>query len=65
VVFEMVSVEAMGGGGVVAQWPLPEGPGGPLDHLTQCCEGKWSQVSLFDRAAVSLGQQINGPVVIK
>jgi hypothetical protein len=38
----MVSVEAMDGGGVVAQWPLPEGPGGPLDHLTLCCEGKWS-----------------------
>ena len=64
IVFEMLSVEAMGGGGEVQMWPLPGQPGLPSGQSALCVEGVWQTVPLFDRLDLAEAQQIHGPAVV-
>jgi 5-oxoprolinase (ATP-hydrolysing) len=64
ILFEMLAVEAEGGGADLPD--LSPGPlaGQPVDHLTLWTEGAWRQVPLYRREGCGTATRIAGPAVI-
>ncbi|MEM7295552.1 MAG: hydantoinase B/oxoprolinase family protein [Pseudomonadota bacterium] len=67
VVFEALSVEAVGGAEEVADAPtaLATDIPAPLAHLRVTLAGIPQEVPLYDRAALRPGQKLEGPAIIK
>ncbi|MEL7461405.1 MAG: hydantoinase B/oxoprolinase family protein [Pseudomonadota bacterium] len=67
VVFEALTVEAIGGAADAAECATPE-PGHdptPVDHIKTQMGGTAQTTPLYDRASMGPGQRVTGPAIIK
>ncbi len=64
VLFEMLAVEAIGGGAELTEAPLPQGHAEAVDRIDLWLDG-WRKVPLYDRAMLGAGAQLSGPAVIR
>ncbi len=64
VLFEMLSVEAVGQTGQSPAADLPSGDGVPVAHIPMCVDGDWRDVPLYDRVNLDPSGQVQGPAVI-
>ena len=62
--FEMLAVEAEGGGAGLPDMAPGTGAGQPIDRLTIWAGGKWQDVPLYRREACGTATTITGPAVI-
>jgi 5-oxoprolinase (ATP-hydrolysing) len=62
--FEMLAVEAAGGGAEVPDMPPPVGGGGPSRHVPVWVGGRWEDVPLSRREECGLATRVVGPAVI-
>ncbi len=63
--FEMVSVEAIGGMAAVAQAIVVSGNGQPEDHVRVHIGGDFRSVPLYDRSTLNAEARIDGPAIIR
>ncbi len=63
--FESLSVEAVGGGSILPELPVGRVAGGAIDHLPVWAGGAWANVPLFDRQDCGTLTRIAGPAVIR
>ena len=66
-IIEALSVEAIGGAGMLADTdsPLSEGAPEPADRVSMWSAGGWAETPLYDREAMRPGQSILGPAIVK
>ena len=64
VLFEMLAVEAEGGGADLPEMALPDGAGASESRLTIWAGGLWQQVPLYRRETCGTATVITGPAVI-
>jgi 5-oxoprolinase (ATP-hydrolysing) len=64
VMFEMLAVEAEGGGADLPDLAPPTGAGQPVEALTIWTEGAWRKVPLYHRAECGSDTRIVGPAII-
>ncbi len=64
VLFEMLAVEAEGGGADLPDMAPGTGAGHPIDRLTIWAGGKWQEVPLYRRETCGTATTITGPAVI-
>ncbi|WP_103257785.1 hydantoinase B/oxoprolinase family protein [Tabrizicola aquatica] len=64
VLFEMLAVEAEGGGANLPDLSPGPGAGQPVDHLRLWIAGAWSNVPLYRRADCGTATRISGPAVV-
>ena len=64
VLFEMLSVEAVGQTGQSPQAALPAGDGAPKAHIPMHTDTGWQDVPLYDRANLDPAARVTGPAVI-
>ena len=64
VLFEMLAVEAEGGGAVLPDMSPGTGAGQPTDRLTIWAGGQWQDVPLYRRETCGTATVIKGPAVI-
>ena len=64
ILFEMLSVEAVGQTGQAPAPALPSGNGAPAAHIPMHVEGAWHDVPLHDRMNLDPAARIAGPAVI-
>jgi 5-oxoprolinase (ATP-hydrolysing) len=64
VLFEMLAVEAEGGGAGLPDMAPGTGAGHPIDRLTIWAGGKWQEVPLYRRETCGTATTITGPAVI-
>ncbi|HLQ19629.1 MAG TPA: hydantoinase B/oxoprolinase family protein, partial [Tabrizicola sp.] len=64
VVFEMLAVEAEGGGTGLPDLAPPSGTGRPVDTLQVWAAGRWHEVPLYRREDCGTATRITGPAVI-
>ena len=64
VLFEMLAVEAIGGGASLPQGAPPEGAGQPIDRLPVHIDGAWRDTALYRRDEMGLDTRITGPAII-
>ncbi len=64
ILFEMISVEAIGAGSALPAMPLPATDTGPLATARIYREGQRLAAPLFDRAGLTRGRRIAGPAII-
>ena len=62
--FEMLAVEAEGGGADLPDLTVPTGAGVPEGQLTVWADGAWQEVPLYRREACGTDTRITGPAVI-
>jgi len=66
ILFEMVSIEAIGGTGESPAGALPGGDGAKLDRVAMHSAGAgWQDVPLFDRENLGEGATVTGPAIIR
>ncbi len=66
--FDMLAVEAAGGGRGVPQMPLDQAATGPLqaiDHVSVWTGGAWQTVPMYDRATIAPGAVLRGPAILR
>ncbi len=64
ILFEMLAVEAEGGGADLPDLSPGSSAAQPVDHLTLWTEGAWRQVPLYRREDCGTATRITGPAVI-
>ncbi|SLN19781.1 Acetophenone carboxylase gamma subunit [Roseovarius litorisediminis] len=64
ILFEMLSVEAIGQTGQAPQPALPQGDGRISAHIPMHVEGAWRDVPLYERSRLDPSAQVAGPAVI-
>ena len=64
VLFEMLAVEAEGGGAGLPDLAPGSGAGQPVEPLTVWAGGRWQDVPLYRRDGCGTATRINGPAVI-
>ncbi|MEO3413376.1 hydantoinase B/oxoprolinase family protein [Roseovarius sp. CAU 1744] len=64
VLFDMLSVEAVGQTGQAPSPALPSGDGEPVALIPMYADGGWRDVSLYDRDRLDPAARVNGPAVI-
>ncbi|WP_306114759.1 MULTISPECIES: hydantoinase B/oxoprolinase family protein [unclassified Roseovarius] len=64
VLFDMLSVEAIGQTGQAPSPALPAGDGQPLAQIPMYAEGDWRDVPLYDRDTLDPAARVSGPAVI-
>ncbi|RYI19455.1 MAG: 5-oxoprolinase, partial [Acetobacteraceae bacterium] len=62
--FEMLAVEAEGGGAALPEISVPSGRGAPVDSLRIRAGGRWQVVPLYRRDQCGAAKRIAGPAVI-
>ncbi len=62
--YEMLAVEAIGGGADIPDRPLAAGTAVPAGQLRVWMDG-WRDVPLYDRATLGAGAALRGPAIIK
>ncbi len=62
--FEMLAVEAEGGGAGLPDLAVGGAAGRPVDSLTVCAGGRWQEVPLYRREDCGSATRIAGPAVI-
>ncbi len=66
VLFEMLVVEAIGGGAALTPPPVPAGgEAEPPARLTLRAGGRWQEAPLHDRATLGPGTRIPGPAILR
>jgi 5-oxoprolinase (ATP-hydrolysing) len=63
--FEMLAVEAIGGGTDLPDTPVAAGSAKPMEHLRVRMGGEWVRTPLYDRASLGAGAQLAGPAIIR
>ena len=63
--FEMLAVEAIGGGSDLPDSPARSGGATPVDRTRVRAGGHWQDVPLYDRDACGMDTRIAGPAVIR
>ena len=64
VLFDMLSVEAIGQTGQAPSPALPAGEGQPVAQIPMYAEGDWRDVPLYDRDTLDPAARVSGPAVI-
>ncbi|MFN3723691.1 MAG: hydantoinase B/oxoprolinase family protein [Paracoccaceae bacterium] len=64
VVFEMLAAEAIGDGAALPEGRAAQGDARPLERVPVWVDG-WTQVPLYDRAALPEGAVIAGPAILR
>ena len=64
VLFDMLSVEAIGDTGQSPAADLPSGDGQPAAHIPMHSDGAWQDVPLYHRDALAPGLTLQGPAII-
>ena len=64
VLFDMLSVEAIGQTGQAPSPALPAGDGAPVARIPMYADGNWREVPLFDRETLDPAMRVSGPAVI-
>ena len=64
ILFEMLSVEAIGLTGQAPSPEIPDGDGAAVAHIPMHTDGEWRDVPLYDRATLNPATTITGPAVI-
>ncbi|MFD1159852.1 hydantoinase B/oxoprolinase family protein [Roseovarius aestuarii] len=64
ILFDMLSVEAIGQTGQAPSPALPSGDGQPVAHIAMHADGAWRDVPLYDRDGLDPAARISGPAVI-
>ena len=62
--YEMLAVEAIGGGADIPAHPLSAGTASAVGRL-RVWLGDWREVALYDRATLGAGAALHGPAIIK
>ncbi|MCI2397814.1 hydantoinase B/oxoprolinase family protein [Aliiroseovarius subalbicans] len=65
ILFEVISVEAIGASGESVAMPAPSGDGAAIDTVPVHVDAAWQDVSLFDRTTLPAGQVVSGPAIIR
>ena len=64
ILFDMLSVEAVGQTGQAPSPALPDGDGAPVAQVPMYADGAWQGVPLYDRVGLDPEARVNGPAVI-
>jgi 5-oxoprolinase (ATP-hydrolysing) len=64
IVCALVEAEAAGGGGRPEAFPVAATPGVPAGRTAMACDGRRTEVPVYERAALARGQDIAGPALI-
>ncbi|MES2844251.1 MAG: hydantoinase B/oxoprolinase family protein [Pseudomonadota bacterium] len=63
--FEMLAVEAIGGGSDLPDTPLTPGDAAAVVQVSVWMADQWQQVPLYDRALLGAGAALTGPAIIR
>jgi 5-oxoprolinase (ATP-hydrolysing) len=64
ILFEMLAVEAFGGGADLPEAAAPTGDGKPTDRLPVHIDGAWLDTAIYQRADLGQGVRIPGPAIL-
>ncbi len=64
ILFEMLAVEAYGGGADLPEADAPTGDGKPMDRLPVHIDGAWLDTAIYQRADLGQGLRIPGPAIL-
>lgn len=64
ILFEMLAVEAIGGGAALPDTEPPQGDGKPMDRLPIHIDGQAQDCAFYDRAVLGAGATVAGPAII-
>jgi 5-oxoprolinase (ATP-hydrolysing) len=64
ILFEMLAVEAFGGGADLPEAETPTGDGKPMDRLPVHIDGAWLDTAIYQRADLGQGVRLLGPAIL-
>ncbi|OYU19780.1 MAG: 5-oxoprolinase [Rhodobacteraceae bacterium PARR1] len=64
ILFEMLAVEAFGGGADLPEAAAPTGDGKPMDRLPVHIDGAWLDTAIYQHADLGQGVRIPGPAIL-
>jgi 5-oxoprolinase (ATP-hydrolysing) len=62
--FEMLEVEAIGGGSALPEMAVASGTAVPITHVPLWLNGDWQSVPLFARDTLGSGSEVTGPAIL-